>query len=250
MSFATKFEKINMALSHPSLFRSKKNYLFILSHMRSRSSLLSHLLGSHPEICGYGELHYDYPTPTSLFKMHLELYKDLNDINESKYYLDKVLHNSYVISDKILSNPKVHILVLFREPKATIRSLVKMGEATNKPEYSNTDKMLQYYIKRISYLIDISKKYSKLHIIESDKVVKDTAHTLKDLSDWLNLDSELSENYNLFNKTGKAGHGDPSSSIVSGKIIETNNSQSIELDEDLLEIALQHYRNLSILANR
>ncbi|MFD3322809.1 hypothetical protein [Alteromonas macleodii] len=250
MSFATKFEKINMALSHPSLFRSKKNYLFILSHMRSRSSLLSHLLGSHPEICGYGELHYDYPTPTSLFKMHLELYKDLNDINGSKYYLDKVLHNSYVISNKILSNPKVHILVLFREPKATIRSLVKMGEETNKPEYSNTGKMLQYYIKRISYLLDISKKFSKVHIVESDKVVKDTANTLTELSDWLNLDSELSENYHLFNKTGKAGHGDPSPSIGSGKIIETNNSQSIELDEDLLEIALQHYRNLSILANR
>lgn len=250
MSFATKFEKINMAIRHPSLFRGKKNYLFILSHMRSRSSLLSHLLGSHPEICGYGELHYDYPSRTSLFKMHLELFKDLNDINESKYYLDKVLHNSFVISNKILCNPKVHILVLFREPKATLRSLVEMGEATNKPEYSDTDKMLQYYIKRISYLIDISKKYPKVRLIESDTVVKNTAHTLKELSDWLNLDSELSENYHLFNKTGMAGHGDPSSSIGSGKIIETNNSQIIEPDEDLLEIATQYYHKLSILANR
>src|SRR5262245_13075611 len=40
--------------------RSMSSPLFVLSHMRSYSSLLSHVLGSHPEIDGYCETHLRY----------------------------------------------------------------------------------------------------------------------------------------------------------------------------------------------
>jgi LPS sulfotransferase NodH len=38
-------------------------FVHILSHMRSGSTLLAHLLASHPEIIGYGETHIRYRSP-------------------------------------------------------------------------------------------------------------------------------------------------------------------------------------------
>ena len=49
--------------------RSQTNYLFLLSHMRSYSSLMSHLLGSSPQIDGYGEMHLRYRTRLSLLAL-------------------------------------------------------------------------------------------------------------------------------------------------------------------------------------
>ncbi len=36
---------------------SERPFIVLLSHMRSYSSVLSHILGSHPRICGHSELH-------------------------------------------------------------------------------------------------------------------------------------------------------------------------------------------------
>ena len=47
----------------------KPKYLFIFSHMRSRSSVLSHILGSNSQICGYSELQIPYIDKASIEKM-------------------------------------------------------------------------------------------------------------------------------------------------------------------------------------
>jgi hypothetical protein len=46
--------------SNPEVFFGKKDYIFIISHMRSYSSLLSHVLSSNHDICGYLEMHQSY----------------------------------------------------------------------------------------------------------------------------------------------------------------------------------------------
>jgi len=43
--------------------------LLILSHMRSGSSLLTHLLNSNPEIIGYGETHIQYASEQDFKKL-------------------------------------------------------------------------------------------------------------------------------------------------------------------------------------
>jgi hypothetical protein len=57
MSVASKTAKL-AALAKAAFSRTQ--YLFVISHMRSRSSLLSHILGSHPQVIGYSELHQSY----------------------------------------------------------------------------------------------------------------------------------------------------------------------------------------------
>jgi hypothetical protein len=62
------------------------------------------------------------------------------------------------------------------------------------------------------------------------------------LTDWLELDSPLSGRYQLFSQTGKAGKGDSSRFIYSGKIEETKVDYShISIPEDALSRAHEVY---------
>jgi hypothetical protein len=47
-----------------------RRHLFLLGHMRSYSSVLSHILGSHPQIDGYCETHIKYRTRLDLWRLH------------------------------------------------------------------------------------------------------------------------------------------------------------------------------------
>jgi hypothetical protein len=69
------YNAINM-LANPSNYISNNRYIFILSHMRSRSSLLSHILGSNREINGHSELHQNYTGRKSLLEMKLNIYQN------------------------------------------------------------------------------------------------------------------------------------------------------------------------------
>ncbi|ANB26279.1 hypothetical protein A6F57_14435 [Alteromonas stellipolaris] len=241
MSIKSKIDKALLILKHPSVLLGKQNYILILSHMRSRSSLLSHVLGSHDEVCGYGELHYDYPKKSSLLKMHVELLKDTGQSTTKGFFLDKLLHNSFVVSHDILKRKNVYILILVREPEATVKSIVKMGEVTGDEGYLDVDAMLKYYTNRLNYLYQIAQKYEGVLMIDSDNIVDSTSETLNRIKNWLGLGDELTSSYKKFKKTGSAGHGDPSLNISAGEIIKTQNDLALEFEPTLLNNAKEVY---------
>ena len=212
--------------------------------MRSRSSLLSHVLGSHGEVCGYGELHYDYPKKSSLIKMHVELLKDTGQSTTKGFFLDKLLHNSFVVSHDILKRKNVYIMILVREPEATVKSIVAMGEVTGDKGYLDADAMLKYYTNRLCYLHQVAQKYEGVLIIDSDNIVDATSETLSRIKNWLSLNAELTSSYKKFKKTGSIGHGDPSVNISAGEIIKTQNDLALEFDPTLLNKAKESYSKL------
>src|SRR5258707_13269189 len=65
--------------------------LFLLGHMRSYSSVLSHVLGSHPQINGYCETHTKYRTYFDLWKLHRRGRKLTGEAATRDYVLDKML---------------------------------------------------------------------------------------------------------------------------------------------------------------
>src|SRR5690606_28951843 len=111
MSITSKAKKLALLIKNPDILFCKKRYLFIFSHMRSRSSVLSHILGSNPEVCGYKELHQPYKGLRSLLQMQLKLAVDLHPNFRNKYLLDKILNN-YTISDAILNKKQPKIIFL------------------------------------------------------------------------------------------------------------------------------------------
>jgi hypothetical protein len=53
-------KNIGTICSHPGIFFPFQSYIFLISHMRSFSSLACHLLSSSSEIDGYKENHLSY----------------------------------------------------------------------------------------------------------------------------------------------------------------------------------------------
>ena len=57
---------------HDSISCAQYRYVFILAHMRSGSTLLAHLLASHPDFVGAGETKVCYRTPADLPQLILK----------------------------------------------------------------------------------------------------------------------------------------------------------------------------------
>lgn len=224
-------------LSNPEILFTNKKYLFIISHMRSRSSVLSHILGSNPEIYGYKELQRSYENRKSLMNMQIELMRDLKLSAKNSYFLDKILHN-YNISDSVLNNKSLKIIFLLREPKPTIQSIINLGINLDWDWYKVPEKVTDYYCERLENIEQLVNRLKGNYLfIESNDLVEDTDATLLKISNWLNLKEKLIPEYKLFRDTGISGAGDPLNNILSGELIKTKGYDDIEVPNDLLEKA-------------
>jgi len=79
--------------------------IFLLSHMRAFTSLAGHILGSHPQINGYYEMHLSYEDASAL-DQQLDVYRASDALKpNSRYLFDKLLHNDYVLQPARLGWP-------------------------------------------------------------------------------------------------------------------------------------------------
>jgi hypothetical protein len=82
--------------------------IFLLSHMRAFTSLAGHILGSHPQINGYYEMHISYEDASALDRQ-LEMFRQ-DDVlkRDSRYLFDKLLHNDYALKPG-RRHPKINL---------------------------------------------------------------------------------------------------------------------------------------------
>ena len=233
-----------MGLSSPyeECIKYSSLYLFIVSHMRSRSSLLAHILGSHPDIIGYSELHRSYSTSRDLARLQTDIYLHTQQDPNNKYILDKILHNSHKISLSIFQNSNIRFIFLLREPESTIKSLIHMSCKTGIEYYTVPDNALDYYCSRVYQM----ERYALLSanngfFIESDALIDNTDAVLCDLAAWLGLKTSLSAEYSVFEHTGQFGYGDPLNIIRSGTVLKTNDHNEIRLPRNFLENGKKMY---------
>ncbi len=193
--------------------------LFVLSHMRSYSSLLAHVLGSHPEIDGYCETHLRYYFPFDVLRLHWRVRKLTGEPLRGRYVLDKILHN-YTISPGILENRHVRAVVMLRQPVDVLQSILHMGAHLDPVERNtNLDHVTGYYVARLERLTELARKLGRrAAFLESESLLDRTDHTLQFLRDHLELRDPLQRHYRRFEKTGKPSFGDPSPAIHSGEI--------------------------------
>lgn len=251
MSISLKARKLYKVLSNPQVITCKTQYLFILSHMRSRSSVFSHVLGSNPGICGYTELHRAYNSRMDLINMRLELYNNNQTDLKDVYLLDKILHNRLNISEQLLQTIKPKIIFLTREPESTFKSIINMGYSSPKrTRWKEPDRALNYYRDRLTglekYAQTIKALGSDYYAIDSDDLVDHTDKILESLSAWLQLPKPLDKHYSKFTQTGKPGSGDPLQNIDSGEIKRTKTHSNISVPADILKEGndiYQHCRN-------
>lgn len=211
--------------------KKERPYIFILSHKRGRTTLLSHILASHSKICGYRELHCSYDKGINLTKSKVALYEDPKSFEQADFLHDKLLHNELLVDESLFSKLPKYIFVL-REPQATMLSMLKRHLDVSDPKTLHIQ--ADYYITRLKQLQNLWKtvKGPKL-FVDSDEMVANTSNSLAGISKFIELEQPLSEEYQTFKHTGTAGMGDMSGSISQGKIIPQK-KQLLDADFELL----------------
>ena len=159
IKFLLRYKILFNMIKNPSYFLNSKKYIFILSHMRSYSTLLSHILGSNEKICGYTEMHIPYYSSLDLQILKFNARNRYKEHTNKKFLLDKILHNDTEISENILNSNNISTIFLLREPVETIISTILMrSNLYNRIEENGERKAAHYYIKRLKTL----KNYSEL----------------------------------------------------------------------------------------
>lgn len=220
--------------------------IFLLSHMRACTSLAGHILGSHPQINGYFEMHLSYADAAALDRQ-LASYRQFEPLKEnSRYLFDKLLHNAYRLDLQRLGHVDIRLLVCLLEPERAIRSIVDLfaNKATDEP-YATPEAAAAYYVERLNWLAAFCQAAGRpYHYYDAELFQVAPRRLLDRLTAWLALDTPLSERYQVFSQTGKARKGDTSRLIRSGKI-ETDMADysHIDIAEGVLARARAAYRD-------
>lgn len=204
----------------PRVFLGRRTYVLVLGHMRSYSSLLCHILGSHPEVAGYAEMHLTYRNVLDLLRLRARVFRSLDCVLPGRFVLDKVLHDEYVVAPSILRRQDVHAIVIVRRPAETIQSVLAMGERIPSVAwYSDVDAAVDYYVKRLRTLATVRQHASHCLFVRAEDIVQETSGTLAETSHFLGLEQGLTDEYDTFPHTGDQGWGDDSAAIRAGRVV-------------------------------
>lgn len=195
--------------------------------MRANTSLISHILGSHPQISGYYEMHLSYRRVDDLLLQKQRLLDesllsdDTGDKQQATYCFDKLLHNDYQLLLENFSHNTMTTLVSIRSPKQSIKSIVHLFQQKHASRsYAKIANAADYYCQRIQSLAQFcALNPQRYYYFDAELIRTQSQYLLDKLQDWLSLSTPLSEHYQIFSHTGKMGAGDSSANINAGKII-------------------------------
>jgi hypothetical protein len=198
---------------------SARRYLFVLGHMRSYSSLLCHILGSHPQVNGYCETHVKYRSRFDLLRLRSRVVKLTGEPLKGRFVLDKVLHN-YPFASSILRSPNTQAIVLVRRPVPSVQSIVNMGlHYSDIAWHRDIDLVVRYYEERLATLVGLADELrGRVMFIEAETLLSRTGDVLQSIGRLLDLSEPLRSDYKRFAHTGEGGFGDPSETITTGRV--------------------------------
>ena len=228
--------------NHPQVLWAPARHVLIVSHMRSNTTVLSYILGSHPQIAGAAEIHQRYRGPLDLAKLRCRLLRKHRAKRSARYFLDKLLHDRYEIADELLQREDVHLLFLLRRPEQTLRSIIAMGRGEGEPAwYREPERVADYYEARLRFMERCAERMQRLgaetraSLLTAEAFIAEPERTLQQLTQRLGLSQPLSSGYEVFDFTGRIGAGDRSPNIQAGTVVrEATDYSAIGLDEAVL----------------
>lgn len=232
--------------------------LFILSHMRSGSSLLTHILVSNPEIIGFGESHLEYESELDFKKLMMKVYWQNREFSKipnhlykfnmnHRYILDKVLHDQKFLKDDFLNSEQVYVIFLLREPARTIPSLLDL-----KPHWHQNN-ACEYYTQRLLTLANYSQKIAdpkRCLFLTYNQLLDNTVSVLNYLQQFLQTEQEFSEEYKILETTGKKNIGDYKGNIQAGKIVRNQRNIAIEVEPEIIKQTQDSYEQCAKILSK
>ena len=192
--------------------------MLILAHMRSGSTLLHHLLLSHPDTIGCGERNATYRGPGDLRRLAVDAYYRRRQLLRRRAFaVDQINHTRFLADPALLNLPDTRAIFLIRQPGPSLSSMVEvLGH-----HYGTTlEQAVFHYRTRLSDLERLAGGMtSPAHafFLTYEALVDRTDEALAGLSRFLPLSPGLTSRYDTFRFTGSAG--DPSPTIHTGQIV-------------------------------
>ncbi len=214
--------------------------------MRAYTSLLGHILGSHPEIAGYYEMHRSYASSADLAQQAREYFAQEPPKPGGRFLFDKLLHNDFTLDLSLPELGDAVVLVTLRQPDPTLRSIIGLFASKHADDpYADPAGATGYYVERLNALAAFGRRQPKrYYYFDAERIRTDTRQLLDALGHWLRLASPLTEHYRLFAQTGVARKGDSSPAIAAGRVIrETSRHPDVALDPTLLQRARHAYQD-------
>jgi hypothetical protein len=211
--------------------------------MRSGSSLLLHILASNPEIAGFGESHCSYVQPGDLDDLRSGVVRVLGPCAaESRYLLDKMLHDYIELGDAVLQWEGAFFLFLVREPRAAIASMMlqfpEWFTGMPVPKEVLFERAVAHYQTRLEVLLDVAGRVGRrqrMLFLTHRELIENTAAVFRAIEDMLGLSEALRETYDLLPTTGETALGDTSPHIRKGFIDRSKPFPVMKGDHPALE---------------
>jgi hypothetical protein len=223
---------------------SPKKNIFLLSHMRAFTSLFGHIMGSNPEICGYYEMHMGYYGWKSLIRQRLLYFSQEDPKPHFSYMFDKVLHNEHEVSSTVLNRPRTKVIFCLRHPRDVIPSILNLYHRVDPTHELNSEAVAtEYYIQRLANLDKMAASIQQdFFYLDAETLKSNTDEALYLLSDWLELKTRLTPNYQIQRNTSRKRFGDSSERLRTGRVMHDDSDyQNFTLNEDLQNKAADGY---------
>jgi hypothetical protein len=217
--------KVNLALR-----RHKYRYVFVLGHMRSGSTLLTHILLNHPAFSGSIETHITYAEQDDLRKLIYTTCKNYATLNIGSCYLvDQINHDSNLSNEILLTYANLKCIIILRSPRQTLQSMLSiLGVEENEA--------VQYYLSRLGTLAEYGEILrGRALFVEYDDLVFQTEQTLRALSRFFCVEQPFSSDYKIHRETGRTG--DKSNNIWTGRVINTPKHEDVPISPEAISLS-------------
>ncbi len=209
-------------------------YVLILGHMRSGSSMLTQVLCSHPEIAGFGETHTTYRGARDLLTAGKSVYARLRRWRvRQRYVVDKVLHTELLPEIEPLKLLPVKWMVLVRNPADAIAGMMRTFSMSREAAAAYYRARLEAMEAQVGRLAGASKIPVLLTTYEW--LTSDPQRELDTISGFFRLAEELRPRYMVQKGAQSPGAGDPSDVLRAGTILPRKTADLPGCEEMLLQ---------------
>lgn len=196
--------------------------------MRSGSTLLLHLLMTNSNVSGCGERNRVYRDERDLETFAVKTLLERRRLHWPGYFVDQVNHSHFLPSTDLLLQPSVLPVILFREPRAAVGSMVDVFSRIH--DFTVTQ-AIEHYRERVRTLAGYAallQREGRFIALTYDELVDHPHAELARLQEYIGLERPLDVNYPTFAFTGT--RGDPSSRILAGRILPARKDHGVSLD--------------------
>jgi hypothetical protein len=219
-----------------------REFVFVNSAPRSGTTLMSNILCSHPQICGYGETKTVYRSPADLSMLAARVYwgnRRFLRMHE-RFVHEKIVWSRMLPDPDALNDAAIRWIFLLRGPASVLRSCMEY-RAFN----WNEAQALAYYEHRLPRLAGDARHFAaqghRAMFLTYEQLISNPKATLQALSRFLELEGELEPGYRL----PPTRTGDRSGRIDARQIIAEPRQYRTELSPATLERALAVYAECS-----